>query len=142
MTECLWIKRGNSLVPAGPWTEDLLAKTPNGARVFTSAPYSRRNPDFHNWAMSRLQEVVDNTDDRFADVSDLMFELKMRTGMFSKAKDYAGRLALVPRSVSFAAMGEAQFRRVWQRWLYIIQTEIMPGYDADAAERAERESAA
>ena len=129
MTEALWRKVGNSLVPMDVVTEDLLGKTQNGALVVTSEPRSRRNPDHHRWMMAVLAKVVENTD-HFADVEDLMLELKLRCRMGSYSMR-RGRLVFVPRSISFAAMSQQQFKRVTDRWLYLISTEIMPGVDPE-----------
>jgi hypothetical protein len=126
--ECLWVKRGNSLVPADVVTEDVLARTPNGASVKTSEPRSPRNADHHRWMMAILAKVVENTDG-FADIEDLMFELKLRCKMVKAVKWSGDQIAFVPKSISFASMTQEQFKAVADRWLYVISTEIMPGVD-------------
>lgn len=128
MTDCLWLKKGNSLVPADPVTEEILAETKNGGEVFTSEPKRRRNPDHHRLMMGILQKVVEHTYPRFSDVEDLMSYLKLKTGMV-KAIEWRGRSRLIFRSVSFASMSQQQFSRVSDRWLYIISTELIPGVD-------------
>jgi hypothetical protein len=140
MRECLWVKRGNSLVPSDVVTADLLARTENGAVVRTSPPRSPRNPDHHRFMMAILSKVVENTDD-YADIDDLMFELKLRCKMGRWVKyNKRGDVAFVPKSISFAAMSQQQFRAVADRWLYVIKTEIMPGVDPEALVREAREA--
>jgi hypothetical protein len=138
--ECLWVKRGNSLVPADVVTEDLLARTPNGASVRTSEPRSPRNESHHRWMMAILAKVVENTDD-YADVEDLMFELKLRCKMVKAVKWSGDKIAFVPKSISFASMTQEQFRAVADRWLYVITTEIMPGVDPTSLLREAGEAA-
>jgi hypothetical protein len=130
VNDCLWIKRGNALIPADPVTEDIIAEIKNATFVSTSAPRNRRNPQFHRLMMAVLQKVVEHTAPRFADIEDLMNYLKLKTGMV-KAVEWRGYSRLVFRSVSFASMSEQQFRRVSDRWLYVISTEIMPGVDPE-----------
>lgn len=141
MMDALWVKRGNSLVPADPVTETMLDGVAQGQTVTTDEPRRRRNPQFHKLMMSILQKVVEHTAPRFADIEDLMFELKLRTGMFKEIDTRRG-VRLVPKSISFASMSEQQFKRVADRWLYIISTEIMPGVDPETLlEEATRDAA-
>lgn len=129
--DALWIKRGGGLFPADPVTAEMLDGVGQGQTAVTDEPKRRRNPQFHKLMMSILHKVVEHTAPRFADIDDLMFELKLRTGMFKEIDTRRG-VRLVPRSVSFASMSEQQFQRVSDRWLYIISTEIMPGVDPES----------
>lgn len=129
--DALWIKRGAGLFPADPVTEAMLDGIGQGQSVTTDEPRKRRNPAFHALMMGILQKVVEQTAPRYADVEDLMFELKLRTRMFKEIDTRRG-VRLVPRSISFASMSEQQFKRVSDRWLYVISTEIMPGVDPEA----------
>lgn len=140
MTDALWIKRGNGLFPADPVTETMLEGVGQGQTVTTDEPRRRRNPQFHKLMMSILQKVVENTDNRYADIDDLMFELKVRTGMFKEIDTRRG-VRLVPRSISFASMSEQKFKRVSDRWLYVISTEIMPGVDPESLLAEARQAA-
>lgn len=96
--DALWIKQGNSLVPADPVTEERLAQVKNGARVMTSEPKKRRNPDFHRYMMAILQVTLENAQGDFADLDEL------------------------------------HFRRVADRWRWIISTDqnLLPGTDPDS----------
>lgn len=144
MTEALWIKRGTALVAADPVTEAMLDEIANGSEVMTGAPRRRRNPKFHRLMMGILQKVLDATQPRFADVDELMFYLKVTSGMFREIAAYGGRVRLVPKSVSFAAMDETAFRRVSDRWLWIIANDdaLLPGVDPESLlDAAHREAA-
>lgn len=131
--DALWIKQGNSLVPADPVTEERLAQVKNGTKVMTSEPKKRRNPDFHRYMMALLQVTLENTESNFADLDDLMFYLKLKSGMFREIDTRRG-VRLVPKSISFASMDELHFRRVADRWRWIIGTDpnLLPGTDPDS----------
>jgi hypothetical protein len=127
--DALWVRKGVALVPADPVTREMLDQIPEGHFVTTDEPRRRRSPQHHRFMMRILQKVVENTD-AFADIDDLMFELKVRCGMFKEIRTNRGT-RLIPRSISFAAMSQQQFKRVADRWLEIISTEIMPGVDVE-----------
>jgi len=129
--DALWIKRGGGLFPADPVTAEMLDGIGQGQTVTTDEPKKRRNPQFHKLMMSILHAVVVHTAPRFADIDDLMFELKLRTGMFKEIDTRRG-VRLVPRSISFASMSEQQFKRVSDRWLFLISTEVIPGVDPES----------
>lgn len=130
--EALWKKVGRSLVPWDVRTADLLERTEEGALVFTSEPHSHRNPQHHKLIMAILTKVVEHSDD-YADLSDLIFDLKLRCkmGKFIVMKR-DGTVVFVPKSLSFAAMSQQEFRQVADRWLDIIATEILPGVDPES----------
>lgn len=129
--DCLWIKRGNSLVPADVMTDELLAETKDGGFVTTSEPRRRRNPDFHRLMMAMLQKVIEHTYPRFTDIEDLMDWLKLKSGMVKEIEVRPGLVKLKFKSISFASMDETHFRRVADRWRYIISTDLMPGIDPE-----------
>lgn len=131
--DALWIKRGNSLVPADPVTEELLSSVKNGDHVTTSSPRKRRNPSFHKYMMALLQLTLENARGDFADLDDLMFYLKVKSGMFKEIDTRFG-VRLVPKSISFASMDQLKFRRVADLWRFIITTDenLLPGTDPDS----------
>lgn len=128
--DALWIKKGSGLFPADPVTEAMLDGVAQGDSVTTDEPRKRRNPQFHKLMMAILTKVVEATAPKYADVENLMFELKIRTKMFKSIDTRLG-VRLVPKSISFASMSEQQFKRVADRWLFVIATDILPGVDPE-----------
>lgn len=132
---CMWERRGNTLVPADPVTEDMLEAAPVGKPIFTSQPKARRNPNHHKLMFMILAKVVENTD-RFVDVEDLLIWLKLRSGMIRQIGTWRGTAAIVPVSIAFESMDQIRFKRVYDRWMYIIQTEVLQGVDPESLVKA------
>jgi hypothetical protein len=127
--DTLWIKKGNSLVPADVVSEEMLHEIKDGQFVTTSRPKRRRNPSFHALMMLMLQKTMEATRPRFHDLEDLMDFLKLKSGMVKEIEVGRGKVKLKFKSVSFASMDEVHFRRVADRWRYIIAEEF--GFDAE-----------
>jgi len=136
MSGALWIKSGNSLVPADPVTEELLAGIKQGTYVHTDTPPQPRNPKHHRLMMAILSKVVEHTWPRFADVDGLIWWLKLRSGMFKTVHIIDGVEKFEMESIKFHHMGETKFKAVKEKWLNIICTELMPGTDPEELVRA------
>lgn len=88
--------------------------------------------------MAILAKVVENS--RFMNVDDLMHHLKIESRMFRAILVRDDRVFCIPKSISFASMGEEKFQEVKDEWLYIISTEILPGIGIeDLLEEARRD---
>jgi hypothetical protein len=131
VAEALWIKRGNGLVPADPATEAMIAGAKNNDYLRTNEPKQPRNPDFHRLMMAMLQVVLEHCHPQFADMEELMDYLKLKSGMVREVEIAPGLVKVKFKSVSFAAMDEAKFRRVSDQWRSIICQELMPGTDPE-----------
>jgi len=78
--------------------------------------------------MKLLSRVVENTEGKWADVDDLLDDIKMACGHFRRRVNIiTGETQYVAKSISFAAMGEDQFKRFKDRMLYVLTQAL--GYD-------------
>lgn len=102
------------LTDPDPELRELLWKlVPNGqAGIFTLQ--RKRNPKFHNLAMSFFRRVFENQD-KYDTVEGLMLEVKLRCGHYDEHITVNGNVIYVPRSVSFAEMDELEFQTFMQK---------------------------
>lgn len=129
--DALWIRRDDALVPADPATKAMLDGIKRGNYARTNRPTQPRNPKFHRLMMAVLQKVVEQTWPRFADTTELMDWLKIRSGMVREVYVVEGVVKLAFKSVSFAQMDESAFKALSDKWLEIICRDLMPGTDPE-----------
>lgn len=123
---CFLVK-GNSLVAADFAAEEFLAGIPQGREVMVTVRRAR-SPKHHRWFFKLLHRVVENTDDRWADEDDVLDDLKLACGHFTRrANILTGEIQYVAKSINFASMGEDKFRRFKDRALYVLAKAL--GYD-------------
>lgn len=104
----VFVKRGNSLVPADIMSDELLAQIRDGREVMVTIRRAR-NPKHHRLLFAALRKVVDNTD-RWPSEEVLLDELKLATGLAEvRVNLLTGKPYAVPASISFAAMDQTRF---------------------------------
>lgn len=132
-----FIRKGNSLVAADFAAEEFLAGIPQGREV-TVTVRRPRSPKHHRWFFKLLREVVSNTDDRWANEDDLLDDLKLACGHFTRrANIMTGEIQYVAKSINFASMSEDKFCRFKDRALYVLAIAL--GYDPLILMDGERE---
>lgn len=132
--EGVFLKRGGALWPADPVASQIMRSIGQGKRCLCGVRVPRsikQNAFIH----ALLTRILDNTD-RFKDLDDLKDYLKVRSKMFRLRVLPDGSTVLELQSVSFGSMDQLQFQKVVNRWLWIVENEIIPDID-DAALRAE-----
>jgi hypothetical protein len=119
-------RRGSTLVAADIASEDFLSEIPEGKEVLVTIRRAR-SPEHHRWFFKLLSRVAENSD-KWADVDDLLDDLKLACGHYTRrANILTGQIQYVPKSISFAAMGEDKFKRFKERALYVLTQAL--GYD-------------
>ena len=132
--EVVMHRRGLALYPVDPASEELSMKVTSERPVMANV-YQPRNAKFSAMVHAVLWKVVQNSDD-FDTVDELKKYLKVRSKMFSMyagVNPYTGKPQTFMQldSVALHAMDEIEFKGVWDKWLAIILTEVLPGIDPD-----------
>lgn len=132
--ELIMHRKGLALYPVDPVSEELVMKVVNDRHVIAHL-HQPRNAKFSAFVHAVLHKVVQNSDD-FDSVDELKKYLKIRTRRYTPIAgvDRTGKpmVYTVLDSTSFYDMDEIEFRGLWDQWLNIILTEILPGVSADA----------
>jgi hypothetical protein len=130
MDVCL-TKRYGVLVPATKQDEELLGDVKSGetVRVKVTRP---RNPYHHRKMFALLNLVLENSD--FRSIDHLLTDLKVRVGHYEEYITADGAMVFIPKSISFASMGQAEFNVFYNRVLNTVIENYMP-MDADDLER-------
>jgi hypothetical protein len=137
MTEIVMRRRGSALIPVMEVDVEVIASIPEGKDVFVS-PKHRRNPRHHRlaWALAeKLAEMVG-----FPDREDAMDFLKIKARHVKTIMDpRTGQIEVVPKSISWASLDQRAFGRIFNRMVWVICNDIIPGTD-ETALRAEVEA--
>jgi hypothetical protein len=127
--EGAFVKRGGALWPTDPEARALLRSIGQGKMAMISIRVPRSIKQ-NRFVHGLLHEIVKHTD-RYFDVDDLKRFLKIRTRMYHLRTMPDGSVVLELQHTDFGAMDHVQFQRVWERWRYIIRTEIFPDIDEE-----------
>ena len=131
MTEIALTKRGNMLVVVDDIAADELARIPNDKGVLVTIRVPR-NIRHHRLAWALAQKLAENCD-HLHDREDAMDYLKIKARHVKMMIDpRTGRLHMVPKSISFAALDQVGFNKLFDRFITVICEDILPGIDADA----------
>lgn len=120
-----FIKRGKSLVPADEFAEEFIDGLKDGKEVLLTIR-KPRSPQHHRWTFKLLSRVVENSE-RWRSLDELLDALKLATGYAEMQVDLHGDVYMRPKSVSFAAMDELEFR-AWKEKALAALAPIL-GYD-------------
>ena len=121
-------RQGNRLAPVDPISEDDLSKVPADRDVMVTIKTPRNLRQFRlAWALA--QKVSEGTD-FLADRDVAMSWLKIKARHVDMIQDpKTGQVAIVPKSIAFASVTQDQFKRIFDRMVFITITEIIPGLD-------------
>lgn len=65
------------------------------------------------------------------DMDSLLEWMKYATGLTRTSIDHRGEAHLTPRSIAFESMSQDQFKRWFDRVLYVVCQRLLPGQDYD-----------
>ena len=137
-TEIAMRRQGNRLAPVDPISEDDLSKVPADRDVMVTIKTPRNLRQFRlAWALAdKISDAVDFLPDRESS----MEWLKIKARHVKLIQDpRTGQVAIIPKSIAFASITQDQFKRVFDRMVWVTVNEIVPGLD-EGALRAEIET--
>ncbi len=132
MSKFVCLKHGKDLVAADAGAEAAMQKFKQGSLVMVEVKQPR-NLQMHRLYWALIQKVADNIEGDFSaeTVSDV---IKIRIGHVDTVKT-AGGIVQTPKSISFAALDQTEFRDFWDRAVAFICTEVIPGMASADLER-------
>ena len=71
-----------------------------------------RHPEHHRKFFALLQQAFLNQE-KYRNITDLLIALKLKVGHYQEHVTADGRLVFVPKSISFARMGQEEFERFY-----------------------------
>ena len=131
-------REGNHLVPVDPVSAEMLAEIPTSKDVMVTVKVPRNLRHFRlAWV---LADVVSKSCEWLPDREAAMDWLKIKSRHVRIIHDpLRNKTAIIPRSIAFASLDQAGFKRVFDRMVNVVVTEIIPGLD-EAKLRQELES--
>lgn len=128
MTDIAMRRLGTHLVPVDPISEDEVKLLPLDKDVLVTAK-TPRSVKQHRlaWALAdKIAEACDFLHDR----EDAMSWLKIKARHVKILQDpISGKVAIIPKSISFASVNQQQFKRILDRMIFVTCSEIVPGLD-------------
>lgn len=130
-TEIIMRKVKGKLEPMTEMAADDLVHVPADVDLFVTVR-TRRNPNQHKLFWALCQKLSDNCD-FLHDTEDAATYLKFKCRhVHVIVNNKTGESIVVPKSISYASMPQAQFDRFFKRAVYVICTEIIPGLSQEA----------
>jgi hypothetical protein len=129
---------GSHLVPVDAIAAEMMAEVPANTGVMVTIKVPRNLRHFRlAWV---LADIVSKSCDWLEDRETAMDWLKIKARHVRMIHDpLRNKTAIVPKSISFASLDQAGFKRVFDRMINVVITEIIPGMDEKSL-RAELES--
>lgn len=118
------------LEPVTEIDREMLLDIPEGADLTVRVSRSR-SPRQHRLFWALLQLVVDNHD-HYKRPEQLLEWLKVRLGYVDETVWHDGQVWFKTKSISFASMGQDQFRKFFSMAVDLIVTEVIIGMDMSA----------
>ena len=84
-----------------------------------------RNPGHHRKFFSMVGFIFKNQD-KYETVTDLLIEIKLRTGHYKEHVTARGKLVYIPKSISFAKMDQKEFEEFYDKAIDICIKYILP----------------
>lgn len=129
MTSIPMRRQGHTLVAADPLSQEALTNAiTDGAEGLVTISFPRNLRQLRlAWALAqKLSEMVDWLPDREA----AMNYLKIKGRHIDNVIDGDGEVHVIPRSIAFASCSQAKFNRIFDRFIHVIVTDIVPGLDS------------
>jgi hypothetical protein len=114
------------LLPASGWDAELLARYRTGT-VVEAELHQPQSEKLHRTLRRIVSIVADNTD-KYPNGEALMDALKIKFGHFSSISLIGGGINFHPRSL--AEMDGPTLARFFDHCMDVIETEVIPGFDA------------
>jgi hypothetical protein len=133
MAELNLIKRNGALYPSLEVDEETLSKWPDGEilRTKTEKP---RNGAFHRKFFALMQVVFENQS-KYDTLTDLLTEIKLKTGFYKTHITTKGNLIYIPESISYAKMDEIEFDKFYQKAIDICLKHFCIGSTQEEIEK-------
>lgn len=96
-----------ALIGWSPKDDAYLEKLGDG-EVLECDTRKARHPEHHRKFFALLQQAFLNQE-KFSNLTDLLIALKLKVGHYQEHVTADGRLVFVPKSISFARMGQEEF---------------------------------
>ncbi len=130
-------REGSHLVPIDTVSAEMLAEIPLSTGVMVTVKVPRNLRHFRlAWV---LADIVSKSCDWLPDREASMDWLKIKARHVRIIHDpLRNKTAIVPKSISFASLDQVGFKRVFDRMVHVVVTEIIPGMDEQSL-RAEIE---
>lgn len=119
---------GKTLVPVDKRADEIIVALKEGRQVLVNV-HAPRNIRHHNKAWA-LAAIIGENADELQDADDAMDWLKIKARHVKWIVDPStGSTLIVPKSIAFASLDQVHFSRLFDRFLYIVTTEIIPGLE-------------
>lgn len=97
-----------------PWGEEMMMHYPLGADVEVQI-YQRRSLEHTRLYWAVLHAIVDNTENKYGSAEDLHSAIKVALGYTHKIKLISGDTIILPGSIAFDKMDQAEFKVYFDR---------------------------
>lgn len=131
MTDLLFVKGIEALMPYDQDAKDAIGKMKSGDVVRVKGVTRPRNPHHHRLYWAMLSKIVDNTD-MFQDPEQLHYMLKIAIGHTRPFINSKGQVFYEPLPTDFASMDQTEFDNYFDRCVNVICARIIPGMDSAA----------
>lgn len=127
-TELAMRRDGNRLAPVDPISDEELSKIPLGKDLLVTVRTPRNMRQFRlAWALAKK---VSDACDFLPDAETSMDWLKLKARHVKIIQDpRTQQVAIIPKSIAFASLSQDAFKRVFDRMVYVVCAEIIPGLD-------------
>lgn len=127
-TEIAMRRDGNRLTAVDPISDEELQKIPLGKDVLVTVRSPRNIRQFKlAWALAKK---VSDACEFLPDSETAMDWLKIKARHVKMIQDpRTQQLAIIPKSIAFASLSQDGFKRVFDRMVYVVCAEIIPGLD-------------
>lgn len=134
-TDVLLIREGSHLAAADPISHDAIVAIKHGEYV-TAKITRTRNPGHHRkWGA--MMSLLFKNQDRYKTFEHFHLAVKQMLGFGDYVDTFDGRGKLfVPRSISFAKMGQAEFEQFYQEFESLVLMVMLPHVDCESFKRA------
>ncbi len=121
-------REGNRLAPVDPISEEDLQKVPLAKDVLVTVRSPRNIRQFRMaWV---LAAKVAASCDFLQDSEDGMDWLKLKARHVKYIQDpKTNQVSIIPKSIAFASLSQDDFKRVFDRMIFIVCSEVIPGMD-------------
>lgn len=135
--EALWRKGVGCLVPFDDAAKAQMKRWKIGDTIAINAKRPRNAR--HHAKFQKLVDLVYENQDHYEQREHFVAALKTALGHCDLIEGKGGKMIAIPKSISFAKMGQDEFDDFYSRALDLIAKHFLPGVETDAL-RAEVES--
>lgn len=125
MTALVFQKHLGCLKPTDEAGEEALRKVKMGTLVKVEFTGSPRNIAHHRKLFALLNTIYKNQE-HYKSVDHILMAMKFALGYTEKIRTKRGEIE-IPLSISFAAMDQEEFAKLYERALDWVESEVIPG---------------